>query len=448
MDARPGVPFRPHPGPQTAFLASGADIVIYGGAAGGGKTWALLLEAARHVTRPDWRPVIFRRVGTQIRAPGGLWDKAGEIYPRLGAKPNRLDWVFPSGARVRLSHLQHESDRFRWQGSELTLVAWDELTHFTRSQFDYLSLSRARSTSALRPYTRATCNPDANSWVRDLLLPWVEQEAAPGELRFLTREGDSYVHHRERPSSYSQSLTFIRATLADNPTLDRGDPEYRARLALLPYVERLRLLEGDWNVIEAGNTFRREWLRIAHVGELSPGIVRACRYWDLAATRPRPGTDPDWTAGVLVGITQNRSLVILDVVRVRDTPAVTDRLMLSTAALDEAFPFPVMVRTEQEPGSAGVRAAEDLARLMAPRDFAVIRQTGDKAERARPLSQLAERGGLVIASAPWTRDFVNRLVAFPTPGVHDDEVDAASGAAAQLLEVRHTRTLVRVRGSA
>lgn len=438
------LPFTPHPGPQTQFLASGADIAIYGGAAGGGKTWGLLLECTRYIARANWRPVIFRRVGTQIRAPGGLWDKAGEIYPILGATPNRLDWVFPSGARVRMSHLQRDSDRFHWQGSELSLVCWDELTHFTRSQFDYISLSRARSTDGSRPYTRATCNPDANSWVRDLVRPWIEDEATSGEIRFLTREGDTYVHHEERQPT-CQSLTFIRATLADNPTLDLGDPEYRARLTLLPYVERLRLLEGDWNVVEAGNTFRREWLRVEHVGECLRGIVRACRYWDLAATRPRPGSDPDYTAGVLVGITADRALVILDVVRIRDTPAVTDRLMLSTAALDDCRPFPVMIRTEQEPGSSGVRAAEDLARLMAGRDFAVIRQTGDKAERARPLSQLAERGGLLVAAAPWTRDFINRLTAFPTPGVHDDEVDAASGAAAQLLQVRHTRTLVRLR---
>ena len=164
----------PQAGPQEMFLKSPADIAIYGGGAGGGKSWALLLEPLRHSGREDFATVIFRRTLTQVKNPGGLWDESAKLYAPLGgkAKTQSLEWQFPSGARVRFGHLEHERTVFDWQGAQIPLLCFDELTHFSRTQFFYM-LSRNRSLSGVRPYVRATTNPDADSWVAEFIGWWI-----------------------------------------------------------------------------------------------------------------------------------------------------------------------------------------------------------------------------------------------------------------------------------
>jgi hypothetical protein len=151
------------PGPQTAFLQTPADICIYGGAAGGGKTVGLIFEPLRHVRRvPGFSAVFFRRTTPQITNPGGLWDESLNFYPRFGGAPHRRaqEWRWPRGGKIKFSHLQHNSTVYEWQGAQITLICFDELTHFTAHQFFFL-VSRNRSTCGVRPYIRATCNPDA-----------------------------------------------------------------------------------------------------------------------------------------------------------------------------------------------------------------------------------------------------------------------------------------------
>src|SRR4029079_243324 len=143
----------PQPGPQERFLASPADIVIYGGQAGGGKSFGILLEAARNKGLKGFSAIIFRREITQITAPGGLWDETIALYPMLGGVPRsspHLSWRFQSGAAIQLRHLQYENDVFAYQGAQIPLICWDELTHFTARQFWYM-LSRNRSVCGVRP---------------------------------------------------------------------------------------------------------------------------------------------------------------------------------------------------------------------------------------------------------------------------------------------------------
>src|SRR3954471_14811538 len=124
-EAGEGPPTIPPPaGPQTTFLSSPADIAIYGGAAGGGKTWALLMEPLRHVSNPAFGAVFFRRNLTQVRNEGGLWDESEKLYPHLSASPRSapdLSWTFPSGAGVSFAHLEHEKTIYNWQGSQIPL---------------------------------------------------------------------------------------------------------------------------------------------------------------------------------------------------------------------------------------------------------------------------------------------------------------------------------------
>jgi hypothetical protein len=256
-DATPEtVEIRPQAGPQETFLSSSADIAIYGGSAGGGKSWSLLLEPLRHVANPNFGGVIFRRTSPQITNEGGLWDEAEKLYPLAGAKGmvGSLDWRFPSGANVSMRHLQHESNKYDWQGSQIAFLGFDELTHFTESQVFYL-LSRNRSTCGVRPYVRATTNPDAGSWVKRFIAPWVDrghpEPARSGELRHFVRV-DGQITWVPAGTPDSKSVTFVRASVYDNRILLRLNPEYLATLKSLPPVERARLLDGDWDVKRDG----------------------------------------------------------------------------------------------------------------------------------------------------------------------------------------------------
>jgi len=253
---------RPQPGPQETFLASSADIAVYGGAAGGGKTYALLLECLRHIGNPRFGAVVFRRESPQITNEGGLWDASERIYGQIpGAEGVRglLTWRFSSGAKITFRHLIHERSAEAWQGTEVPLIAFDELTHFTDRQF-FTLISRSRSTCGVAPYVRATCNPHPG-WVRALLGPWVDRRhplypTPPGALRYMTRVDGQITwvepDWRDEDGQPGKSVTFVRASIYDNRALLATNPEYLATLRALPPVERARLLDGDWDVTQEG----------------------------------------------------------------------------------------------------------------------------------------------------------------------------------------------------
>ncbi|MFH2041683.1 MAG: terminase family protein, partial [Acidobacteriota bacterium] len=228
------ITIRPQPGPQEAFLASPADIAIYGGAAFAGKSWALLAEALRNVHNPDFGWVIFRRTYTQVTNEGGLWDESEKMFPLVGAIPKEsaLEWNFPSGATGHFAHLQHENNKLDWQGSQIPYIGFDELTHFTRGQFFYM-LSRNRSTCGVRPYIRGTCNPDPDSFVAELIAWWIDQDSGyplperSGVLRYFVRDGDRLVWadsraelaalYPDRDAAHDfKSLTFVAGSIEDN----------------------------------------------------------------------------------------------------------------------------------------------------------------------------------------------------------------------------------------
>lgn len=265
-EALPVGTITPQEGPQTTFLATPADIAIYGGAAGGGKSWALLLEPLRHIHNPNFGAVIFRRTSVQIKIEGGLWDESRKLYPLANGDPKAHDawWEFPSGAAVSFHHLQHEDTVQDWQGAQVPLICFDELTHFTESQFWYL-VSRNRSTCGVRPYLRATCNPDVDSWVATLISWWINQDTGypiperAGVIRWFVRVGDK-IEWADKPGELSgyktptgetiqpKSLTFVPSKLTDNRVLMSADPGYMANLMALPLVERERLLGGNWKI--------------------------------------------------------------------------------------------------------------------------------------------------------------------------------------------------------
>ena len=266
-------------GAQYKFLSSNADIAIYGGAAGGGKTAAILLDPLRYIqTIKGFNAVIFRKTYSDIENTGGLWDES-EIFYTPFAKPTKgnYEWSFPPfGNTIKFRHMQHDKNRFSHQGGQYPLIGFDELTHFSEKQFWYM-LSRNRSTCGVRPYVRATCNPDPDSFVASLIDWWINEDGFPikdrsGALRYFVRvAGELIFTDTEKELIKAtgcglediKSLTFIPAKLEDNKILIDKDPAYRSNLLALPEYERQQLLDGNWKIKKQGSVFKNpnfaEW---------------------------------------------------------------------------------------------------------------------------------------------------------------------------------------------
>lgn len=450
---------RPQPGPQEAFLSSSADIVLYGGAAGGGKTFGILLEALRHAPKTKgFNAVYFRRNMTHITNPGGLWDESVKLYPSTGAKPfvgSSREWRWRNGNKVKMAHLDHETTVLDWQGSQIPLLCFDELTHFSEQQFFYM-LSRNRSVCGVRPYVRATTNPDADSWVATFIAWWIDQETGypiperAGVIRYFARVGDA-IHwgdsFEEMKAKYGRpdlpddhedqirpkSFTFIPAKLSDNKELLKADPNYKANLMALSLVERERLLGGNWKIKPApGLYFKREQVRI--VTEWPSDVVKWVRRWDLAATEPSEGNpDPDWTAGVLMGLRENGRFFIGDVVRFRKN---SDTVRKNVTTVAESDTDITKIGLPQDPGQAGKDQVDSYVKMLAGYPVVRIRETGDKTVRADPFAAQWQAGNVDVYQAHWNANFFTELEQFPTKKIHDDQVDAAAGAFAMLVKAR------------
>lgn len=427
---------RPQPGPQSQFLSSAADIAIYGGAAGGGKSYALLLEPLRHIDNKQFAAVIFRRTLADVKKAGSIWDTSFGIYGAIGGVPRNdiLTWKFPSGAKISFGHLEHEKNVLDWQGSQVPLIAFDELTHFERNQFFYL-LSRNRSLCGVRPYVRATTNPDADSWVAEFIAWWIDQGtglAIPeraGVIRWFARIGDilQWADSREAlierfPEAQPKSVTFIPAKLEDNQILMQIDPGYKANLMALQRVERERLLGGNWKVKpSAGLYFRREWCEIVDAIPHGTDFVRG---WDLASTEKTSENDPDWTCGTKIGRMPDGRYIVAHHLRMQESPLKVERAILNTASADGPK---CRIRIPEDPGQAGKAQAQYLAKKLAGYIVRMERASGDKATRFSPFSAQAEAGNVVTLRGTWNEAWFTALENFPEAS-HDDDVDSTSEA--------------------
>ncbi len=439
----------PQEGPQTEFLTTEADIAIYGGAAGGGKSYGLILEGARWVEDPDFGGVIFRRTTPEITNEGGLWDESEKVYAAFGAKPNgsKLRWTFPSGAEIRFSHLEHEKTKYKWQGSQIPFIGFDELTHFTETQFFYM-LSRNRSTSGIPPCIRCTTNPDARSWVKKFIQWWLDEKTGypiknrSGKLRWFIRIEDKIVwgnSKTELKRTYGAnvnplSVTFIAAKLSDNKILEQKDPSYRQKLEAMTKVDRERLLFGNWNIMPtAGNVFRREWFPMV---EAIPGRWTAvCRYWDRAGTVPNvQNPNPDWTRGLKMYAYPDGTYLIADIRSARDNPGQIEKFIKNVAPYDG---HGVRIRSQQDPGSAGKGEGQRFVRMLPGYDVKTEILTKNKFARAKSFSAQCEAQNVRVLKGTWNDEMFDEFENFsdnPSDYDHDDIVDVASGAFNDLTE--------------
>lgn len=426
-----------NPGPQTDAFASSSDITVYGGQAGGGKTYLTLLRFGVHADRyPGYAAIIFRREMPMITVGGGLWEESMGLYPIWAAKPNQstFTWRFPQRSIIQLRSLQYASDVLNYQGAQLAEFCLEEATHFAESQFWYM-FSRLRSKCGMRPRCMLTCNPDPDSWVRKLIDWYIGDDGFPipehaGKKRYFVRDGDALIwgntpdevraeapHIKDEPNS----LRFIPAGLADNP---KGDPTYAARLRALPKVERARLLGGNWNIRAVeGSYFKRSYFEVMKAW---PGRVkRRVRAWDLAGTEPSDAApDPDWTVGILVAELDDGRYMVEHAERIRVTPGKVDDAILRIAKQDGIGTIQAFW---QDPAQAGKAQKDHIVNMLRGYRVRFMVAREDKETYAGPVSSDAEHGKILLKEGPWNEAFLSVLEGFPTAKKKDD-VDALSRA--------------------
>lgn len=452
----------PHPVQQVFLSLSTVEEVMYGGAAGGGKSDALLMAALQYVDVPGYSALILRRTWPDLNAPGAILDRARTWLNDTEAKEKeggRL-WEFPSGARIQFGYIQYDKDKFKFQSAEYQFIGFDELTQFEESTYSYM-FSRVRRpmvsclncNTSIRQYRQKATGQHYWKHVTQegrrrcrSIFPdpkVVQQYSAAGDgttlfdvplrMRSATNPGGiGHVWVKEKfidPRTKDQAAVFVPARLIDNPSLDQES--YTKNLEHLLPVDRERLLRGDWDVEEEGAMFARHDFNIVHQ---SPAHGSVVRFWDMAATQD----GGDYTVGARVRMAAGEWYVE-DIVRLQGKPLEVERAIYQTAMLDGVK---VPVRMEQEPGSAGVNNISHYRRnVLAGFNFDGVRSTGPKTTRAMPVASAAAAGSVYLLAADWNRTFLDEVSLFPN-GANDDQIDAVSGAVASLAFGKRTRILV------
>lgn len=389
---------------QKVFLRTYSLEALFGGAAGGGKSSALLMSALQYVDVPNYSAILFRRTYADLALPGAIMDRFQSWvanFSEIRWNANNYTAIFPSGARISFGYLNNQQDYLRYKGAEFQFIGMDEVTEIRESDYRYL-FSRLR-----RPAKG-------------------ELAQVPLRMRCASNPAPNWVRQRFIVEGQETGRVFVPSKLTDNPGIDADS--YRQALQALDPIERRRLEQGDWWSTTLGTLFERENFILIEPYEV-PQITssaRAVRFWDLAATEPsHSNPDPDWTVGTLM-ILENGIAYILDVRKARVKGDKVEQLIAQTAYEDGKS---VAIRMEQEPGSSGKALVDQYARyVLNGYDFMGMRSTGDKITRARPFAAAVANGNVRLVRGPWITELLDEFSSFPEACNHDDQVDSAVGA--------------------
>jgi predicted phage terminase large subunit-like protein len=397
------IPVTPTP-KQAVFLTLPVAEALYGGSAGGGKSVALLAAALQFVDVPGYRAMLLRRSYSDLNLPEALIPMSHAWLEGTDASWNgRLnEWTFASGATLTFGYLDTDADKYRYQGSALQFIGFDELTQFQEAQYRYLFSRLRRTTDNSAPLRmRAATNPGGvgHEWVR---------------RRFL--------------DSTDPQRRFVPAKLEDNPYLD-GDAYDRALRQLDP-VTRRQLRHGDW-LAAADGLFPRGWFRYYRkrtdryeLGDRKIAADQCARFAtvDVAGTEKRSaGHDPDWTVIQVWDLAATGELLLVDQWRGRVTTPEVESTILR---LIKQYEIPWI---GIEVAGLGLAVVQSLRR----RGLAVraLKASGNKVIRSQAAQIRMEAGTVYFpAGAKWADDLESELALFPG-GAHDDQVDALSYAA-------------------
>jgi predicted phage terminase large subunit-like protein len=390
--------------PQKVFLRTNGLEALFGGAAGGGKSSALLMSAMQFVDIPAYSAILFRRTFADLSLPGALMDRFKSWmsnYDDVHWNNNSFVATFPSGARISFGYLNNQSDYLRYKGSEFQFIGMDEVTEIRESDYRYM-FSRLR---------RPNSGPLSE---------------VPLRMRCASNPAPNWVRQRFIVEGLSEGRIFVPSKLTDNPGIDADS--YRQALQALDPIERRRLEEGDWWSTTLGSLFDRESVVIIDQSEVPTisNTAKVVRFWDLAATEPSANNpDPDHTVGTLMMFDQGIAYV-MDVKRARVKGEKVEQLIAQTA-YEDGLDTPILM--EMEPGSSGKALVDQYARYVLPGyNFAGVRATGDKVTRARPFAAAMANGNVRVVRGPWLTHWLDEFSSFPEACDHDDQVDSAVGA--------------------
>lgn len=444
------IEIRPQP-KQGEFLSSPADIAIGGGAAGGGKTYALLMEPLRHVNAKNFNAVFLRRTYPEITKPGGIWEEASRLYPELGGTPNMslMRWRIGE-ATISFGSITNDIALENWKSTQSELILWDQLETFTEKMFFYMG-SRNRGVSGVKSYQRATANP-MPGWLADFISWWIADDGYAdmdrvGVLRAFARIDEKIYWADTKEELVKQfgkecepkTVTYIPFTVYDNPILLNKDPGYVASLQAMGVVDRARLLGdpvrgGNWKIRPAaGKVFNRDWFEIVDFPPLSGLRVR---YFDMAATEvSKKNRDPDYTCGIEM-VHDGRNYYVTDMFLSRLSPAETDRTIDNIIVRDrnrEEIGGRYMARWEIEPGSSAKRDSVARTQRLAGIDAKGVNKSQSKLIAWKPLAASAEMGLVKLVKGNWNDTFLYNMHGVPEIE-HDDVADAAAGAFSELVK--------------
>lgn len=450
--------FEPASLKQSWFLSSDANIIVYGGAMGGGKTYCGLLRHLRWVDDPHYRGYVVRKQQTSVMATGGIFDEAFGLYKAFdeNVKPNKkaMTFTFPSGAVVAMGHCETNEDAEKWRGRQVSACMVDEATQLLEDHV-LVILSRLRSKAKMIPNLFLTCNPSPDSfirrWIDWWLIPKGEENAGradpkkDGKIRWFIRQNNEMIWadtKQELLDTYGShvlplSLQFISATIYDNPPLIKSNPGYLANLQGLKRVKQERDLYGNWDIREeASGYFKLDWLG-EPINPYDMDIVKRVRAWDLAGSLPSEVLpNPDWTAGVLMAKTRSGLYIIEDVIRFRGRYGEVIQKIIETAKSD---PEETQIVLPQEPGQAGKSAGLMMVKALIEEGFSAKLKSSNKSKITRfmPVASAAEAGLVRYAFGSWNDTYFSEMEAFNGDRANkDDQVDATSDAFITLAERR------------
>lgn len=446
----PLIPHRPTP-PQWEFLALSCEEALYGGAAGGGKSDALLMAALQFADVPGYAAAVFRRSKPEHEQPGAPRDRA-KTWLRPAIEQGRVTYlgdekstflIHTKGAPsvLHFGYFGGEHARSRYVGAEFQFIGVDEVQFWRERDYRWL-FSRCRGPEEWKGKVpnrmRATGNPGGpgHRWVK---ARFVEQAhhiergsdartdvaarrkgtALPSPRVYVSTPSKEAIELANEFGTKAQGCYFVPAFAEDNPFLNLAD--YRSKLALMSPEEREWYQWGNWDAEPTGGFFRPEHFEFV---DATPDLRREGRGWDFAATEAKPGTDPDWSAGVRAGAFEDAAkkvrVIVTDVERFREEPGPTEARFSAIVSKDGRKVLQVL---EQEPGGAGKAQKAHLATTaLVGHQFEFERRTGPKSAYWKPISGGAQFAPLVLLRGDWNAEFVDELLALPVG--HDDQADA------------------------
>lgn len=370
------------------------------------------MGALKYVDVKGYSALILRRTFADLSLPDAIMSRA-KVWllgqPGVHWNGETKTFTFPSGATLTFGYLETEVDKYRYQSAQFQYIAFDELTHFSESQYTYLFSRLSRPEGMTVPLRmRSASNPGG--------------------------VGHRWVFERFVSAERTNDAVFIPARLEDNPHVDQQ--QYRDALQKLDPKTRKQLEEGSWDALEPGDFFDQG--NFVLVDEPPLRFDMMARYWDFASTEKdtKKKKDPDATASCLMGIVHvpgdlARGIKPESMVYVLDATEdhwaagdVPSRVGLQ--AREDGVT--VAVRWEMEGGSSGAIASERAFKPeLAGFDADGIRSTGSKMERAKPYAARVAARKVYVLRRPWTKKWIEQHHQFPNVA-HDDMVDAASGA--------------------